>query len=402
MTPFRSSLRKEAGMINQGMKLRLYPTPQQQEKIRQTLTANQLVYNETLAYLEKRKAAKLPVPTLTELKNYFLDFILVKETALRDFAPHLLFKSLYRAYDAFLAQKGSGPIRPEKPKDFRQKFTVDYSPGEVKVSQAKAKIYLPEFGILEAHGLYSFSGKITAVTLSLINHSEFFASLRIIGNIPSLWPLGTKELGLDLGISSLITTSDGMKYPFPRFNLADDKRVEALIKVLRTKKKGSKNYRKVCHKIGQIRLRMENRMKHYIDTITTALVKQSRLIAIETLDIRGMIDNPKSAWHINQACWGEIIRQLGYKCRWHQRKLISIQRHYPSSQICSTCGYRNNAVRDPNIRIVTCPNCKTTYDRDVNAAINILRKAKQIADYKDRGIVLDSPPEEFHKSHTEF
>ena len=111
---------------------------------------------------------------------------------------------------------------------------------------------------------------------------------------------------------------------------------------------------------------------------STELIRHNAVIAIEDLQVSNMIKNHKLAMGIADVSWAEFTRQLTYKAQWHGRKLVRIDKFYPSSQLCSCCGHKNELVKDLSVRSWTCPNCNTVHDRDVNAAKNILNEGLRL------------------------
>jgi putative transposase len=105
--------------------------------------------------------------------------------------------------------------------------------------------------------------------------------------------------------------------------------------------------------------------------LTTQLVRENQTIAVETLTVKNMVKNPKLALSISDSGWGELVRQLDYKCRWYGRNLVKIDRWFPSSKRCSSCGHIVDKM-PLNIRDWQCPKCETHHDRDINASKNIL------------------------------
>ena len=138
--------------------------------------------------------------------------------------------------------------------------------------------------------------------------------------------------------------------------------------------KGSNNYKKLKNKIGRLYLKLRNRRKFYIHSITNKIIKENNVIVTENLKVKEMIINGTRNLRkgITNASLRELERQLEYKEKQKNKTLVKINAYYPSSQICSSCGYQNKLVKDLNIRNWSCPKCNHEHERDVNASINIL------------------------------
>ena len=150
------------------------------------------------------------------------------------------------------------------------------------------------------------------------------------------------------------------------------KRMVGLQRGLSRCKKGSKNRYKMKLKIQRLYQKIRNVRKHMIHDITNKLIKENDIIVTENLDVKSMQKNHYVAKGLNENPISEIIRVLKYKANWNNKKLIQIDRYYPSSQICSVCDYQNKEVKDLSIRNWECPNCHTKHNRDYNAAVNIM------------------------------
>jgi putative transposase len=180
-----------------------------------------------------------------------------------------------------------------------------------------------------------------------------------------------KTIGLDVGVNSLIATSNGEKISNPRHFKRLHKKLRRSQKALTRRQKGSNNRYKARIKVAKIHAEITDARKDFLHKLTTQLVRENQTIVVEDLAIKNMIKNPKLALHISDASWGELIRQLSYKCQWYGRELVKIDRWFPSSKRCGNCGYIVEKL-PLNIREWTCPNCGTNHDRDLNAAKNIL------------------------------
>ena len=183
-----------------------------------------------------------------------------------------------------------------------------------------------------------------------------------------------KEAGIDLGIRNLAVTSDGEIFDNPHSYERNLKKLRRLQRRLSRKQKGSHNREKQRTKVAALYKKIRNQRTDAIHKMTTSLVKNYDTICMEDLNVKSMVKNKRLARYISDASFGEIRRQFEYTCGWHKRKLIRVDRWYPSSQTCSECGYINKKTKNPAIRYWKCPECGKEHDRDINAAINILHK----------------------------
>lgn len=130
--------------------------------------------------------------------------------------------------------------------------------------------------------------------------------------------------------------------------------------------------------IARLQEHIANQRNDMIHKMTTDLIRNYDVICIEDLAPSNMVKNHKLAKVISDASFAEIRRQLEYKAEWYGRKISVIDRFYPSSQLCSCCGYKNTETKNLKIRKWTCPNCRQAHDRDINASINILNEGMRL------------------------
>nr|NKQ94583.1 IS200/IS605 family element transposase accessory protein TnpB [Escherichia coli] len=142
-------------------------------------------------------------------------------------------------------------------------------------------------------------------------------------------------------------------------------------KSLSRKQKGSNNRQKQRQKVAQVHARITDSRKDFLHKLTTQLVNENQTIVVEDLAIKNMVKNHKLALHISDASWGELVRQLAYKCEWYGRELIKINRWVPSSKRCGNCGHIVDKM-PLDVREWDCPKCQVNHDRDINASKNIL------------------------------
>lgn len=181
-------------------------------------------------------------------------------------------------------------------------------------------------------------------------------------------------VGVDLGIKDLAITSDGTKYDNNKYLYNSEKRLKHLQRSLSRKSKGSNNRNKARIKVARLHERIVNQRKDAMHKLTAELVRDYDVICIENLNVKGMMKNHHLAKSVADVSFTEFRRQLEYKSAWYGKTVIAIDRFYPSSQLCSCCGYKNADTKNLLVRSWTCPKCHTMHDRDVNAAKNILNE----------------------------
>ena len=141
------------------------------------------------------------------------------------------------------------------------------------------------------------------------------------------------------------------------------------------KKYGSNNWNKARIKVAKLHEKIKNQRTDYLQKISTMLINENQVIAIEDLRISNMMKNHNNARAISEVSWYEFRVMLEYKAKWYGREIVVAPSNYPSSQLCSECGYKNSDVKNQGLREWTCPQCNTHHHRDVNASKNLLKLA---------------------------
>jgi putative transposase len=177
-------------------------------------------------------------------------------------------------------------------------------------------------------------------------------------------------VGVDAGITSLVTLSTGEKIANPRHERRDRDRLAVAQRRLARTQKGSANRDKARLKVARVHARISDRRKEFLHKLTTRLVRDNQAVVIEDLSVRNMIRNHHLARAISDAAWRQMRTMLEYKCQWYGRDLVVTGRWYPSSTTCSACGHQGGPL-PLNVREWDCVTCGTRHDRDINAAVNI-------------------------------
>ena len=234
------------------------------------------------------------------------------------------------------------------------------------------KIQLPKIGkirLKEQKTCY-YQGRILSVTVSRRAH-KWFVSVTVEEEISDPVHIKGKAVGVDLGIKTLATLSDGTVIPNPRALGRRITKLRKLSKSLSRKKMGSKNREKAKLRLAKMHLRIFNIRRDTLHKLTTYLAKSHSRIVIEDLCVSGMMKNRRLARVVADVGMYEFRRQLEYKCLWHGSQLVIASRTFPSSKLCSACGHKKKEL-SLSEREYECDECGLKIDRDLNAALNLV------------------------------
>jgi putative transposase len=349
---------------------RLMPNSTQRVLLAKHFGAIRYTYNHFLAfrkekYLTEKKSSNYygDCKVLTELKKTLPWMKEVYSQSLQ-----FAIKQLDAAYNNFFAGRGHFP--KFKAKHAHQSFRI---PQNVKVGENK--LYIPKF--LEGIKLVKhreIEGKIKFATISRNYTGQYHVSITVERDIPELPKLDT-EVGVDLGIKTLATCSDGKAYENVKPYRTLARRLKMSQRRLSKKKKGSKNRDRAKRNLANIHLRIRNIRSNHIHQTTKKIINENQVVILESLAVRNMMKNHCLAGAIADASFFEITRQLEYKAKWYGREVVRLDRWFPSSKTCSGCGWINQNLKLKDRRWV-CQGCGEDHDRDMNAAKMILQQGK--------------------------
>ncbi|MBB5083551.1 putative transposase [Nonomuraea endophytica] len=360
-----------AQIVKRADKYRFYPTPEQAGELARTFGRVRLIYNKALAErtraytIEGRRVSYVESSArLTEWKRSGeFDFLLeVSSVPLQQALRHL-----QTAFANFFAKRARYPAFKSRKKS---RASAEYTRSAFRWRDGTltlAKMDAP-LAIVWSRALPE-GAEPSTVTVSKDPAGRGFVSMLVEEKIEPLPPVA-ETVGVDAGITALATLSTGEKIVNPRRERADRRKLAKAQRSLARKQKGSANRARIRLRVARVYARIADRRRDHLHKVTTRLVRENQVIAVEGLTVRDMVKNHSLARAISDASWRELRAMLEYKARWYGRTLVAVDRWFPSSKLCSACGTLRHTM-PLNVREWECA-CGAVHDRDVNAARNIL------------------------------
>ena len=294
-------------------------------------------------------------------------------------------QQLRGAYDKFFKQSSGFPNF--KKKGIRDSYTTNNQKGTVAITDSTVK--LPKIGHINAKFPDKINGLIKSATISRTPSGRYYVSL-LVETIVNALPKTQSNIGIDLGLTDFIVLSDGTKVANPKFlsklqdKLARAQKIlakrRAIAKADQRKLSESRNYQKQKLKVAKVYEKITSTRKDFLHKLSFNIIKNHDVIAIEDLNVKGMVKNRKLAKAISDSSWSTFTTMLTYKAEWYGKTLVKIDRWYPSSKTCSNCGHLLTKAELPlSVRSWNCPSCLQENDRDLNASINILNQGLLLA-----------------------
>ena len=362
-------------------KFRLYPNQEQQQLFAKTFGCSRAIWNMMLAdkikHYEETKETLHNTPA-----QYKKEFPWLKEVD--SLALCNVQINLQTAYNNFF-RSGFGFPKFKK-KSHYQSYKTNNINNNSSIVLENGHVKLPKVGWVRVKAHRQINGVIKSATISMTPIGKYYVSILCDTEIAPL-PKTNSSVGIDLGITDFAILSTGEKIGNKRFLSKLSKKLAKEQKILSrrgllAKKNGrklsdSKNYQKQRMKVAKIHEKIANQRKDFLNKLSANLIKNHDVICIEDLSSKNLMKNRKLAKAIGDVSWFDFVRMLEYKANWYEKKISKISRWYPSSQICSDCGF-SSGKKELSIREWTCTNCGSHHDRDINASINILNEGLRL------------------------
>lgn len=357
--------------IKRAYRFRFYPTPEQEQTLARTFGCARFAYNHMLrlrsdAWMQRQERVGYHATSaaLTALKKT-PEHAWLNEVSSVPVQQAL--RHLNTAFLNFFAKRARYPSFKRKDGPQSAEYTTSafrWDGRELRLAKMDDPLTIRWSRAIPK------AAKVTTVTVSRDTAGRYFASLLCDDTVAEK-PGAQGKIGIDLGLTHFAILSTGEKIASPKTFRKNEARLAKWQRRLKNKKLGSKNRAKVKKSVARVHAHIADARRDFLHKLSTRLISENQVIAVETLSVSNMQRNHCLAKSISDAGWSEFVRQLEYKAQWYGRDLVGIDRWYPSSKTCSSCGYVHGKM-PLSARDWTCPECGTIHDRDVNAARNIL------------------------------
>jgi putative transposase len=370
------------------VKIRLYPNKEQATMFNKLLGCYRVVYNQCLNRKIESYENNGTTENLTTLSRFVHrellkddNFIWLREQnsrVLKQAVHDMLsaYKNFFKYHFGFpkfkSKQDNKQSCRFERATISRRNVYTDYKISLANIRNVKFRCNKKYAEYLEKH-----KNCVRQATLKRLPCGEYYLSILVDGDLMHQVKETNNTIGIDLGVKDFVVTSEGEVFKNPHFKKSEFNKIKKIQKQLSRKQEGSNNRNKARIKLAKLYKKIEDRKQYYRHKVSNSLIDENQVICMEVLNVKGLSKNHSLAENILQMNFGEFRYMLEYKAKWYNRKIVFVDRFYPSSKTCHNCGYINKELKLSDRKWI-CPHCGKTIKRDYNAALNILDEGMRI------------------------
>ena len=349
-------------------KYRIYPNNEQKEYFAKCFGCVRFFYNKSLSDMNELYKSKGIYKNITPA-TYKDEFPFLKEVDSLALANAQLNRNF--AYKAFF--RGVNKFPKYKNKKNNQSYTTNNQECSIRLSDNSKYITIPKCKRIRIKKHRNFSGVIKSATISKTTDDKYYISLLVEVEIKPL-ERNDNSIGLDLGVKDIVITSNGLKYKNHKYLAKSEKKLAREQRKLSHMVKGSSNRNKQRIKVARLHKHIQNQRNDYLHKLSKKIIDENQIICVEDLKVMNMTKDNDYNKSLLDSSMSRLLTMLAYKASWYRRTIVKIPSDYPSSQLCSSCGYKNPITKNLSVRTWECPECGIIHDRDINAAKNILSK----------------------------